>query len=136
MNLYEKSLQTIELPAVLELLAAKASSEGAKAMARALRPAAEAGRVRERLAETTCAKTMEETKGSPSFSGLKDVRPSLARAEAARIFRRMSASSVLAPSAISSSPVMAVVIFSSRNRLGLMAVKYRFSTPQSPRPEA
>ena len=81
MNLYEKSLQTIELPAVLELLAAKASSEGAKAMARALRPAAEAGRVRERLAETTCAKTMEETKGSPSFSGLKDVRPSLARAD-------------------------------------------------------
>ncbi len=81
MNLYEKSLQTIELPAVLELLAAKAVSDGAKDMARALRPAAEAGRIRERLADTTSAKTMVETKGSPSFSGLKDVRPALARAD-------------------------------------------------------
>ena len=81
MSLYEKSLQTIELPAVLELLAGKASSEGARALARALRPASETGRVRERLAETTCAKTMVETKGSPSFSGLKDVRPALARAD-------------------------------------------------------
>ena len=81
MNLYEKSLQTIELPAVLALLANKASSEGAKALAMALRPAAEAGRVRALLAETTAAKTMVETKGSPSFSGLKDVRPALARAD-------------------------------------------------------
>ena len=81
MSLYEKSLQTIELPAVLELLAAKASSEGAKAMARALRPTADQNRVRERLADTTAAKTMMETKGSPSFSGLKDVRPALARAD-------------------------------------------------------
>ena len=80
-SLYEKSLQTIELPAVLELLAGKAASDGAKALARALRPAAELGRVRDRQAETTSAKTMMETKGSPSFSGLKDVRPSLARAD-------------------------------------------------------
>ena len=81
MSLYEKSLQTIELPAVLELLAGKASSEGAKTLARALRPSGQQGRVRERLEETTCAKTMVETKGSPSFSGLKDVRPALARAD-------------------------------------------------------
>lgn len=81
MSLYEKSLQTIELPAVLELLAAKASSEGAKALARSLRPAGEMGLVRERQTETTCAKTMMATKGSPSFSGLKDVRPALARAD-------------------------------------------------------
>ncbi len=81
MDLYEKSLQTIELPAVLELLAAKAASDGAKEMARRLRPDAQPGRVRERLGETTSAKTMVETKGSPSFSGLKDVRPALARAD-------------------------------------------------------
>ena len=81
MSLYEKSLQTIELPAVLELLAAKAASDGAKALARALRPTADMNRVRERLADTTAAKTLVETKGSPSFSGLKDVRPALARAD-------------------------------------------------------
>ncbi|MCD7844374.1 MAG: endonuclease MutS2 [Oscillospiraceae bacterium] len=81
MDLYEKSLQTIELPAVLELLASKAASEGAKEAARRLRPSGDARQVRERLAETTDAKTMMETKGSPSFSGLKDVRPTLARAD-------------------------------------------------------
>ncbi len=81
MSLYEKSLQTIELPAVLELLAAKCASDGAKDLARALRPTGDKNRVRERQAETTDAKTMVETKGSPSFSGLKDVRPALARAD-------------------------------------------------------
>ncbi|MCD8321442.1 MAG: endonuclease MutS2 [Oscillospiraceae bacterium] len=81
MDLYEKSLQTIELPAVLELLASKAASEGAKEAARRLRPSGDPRQVKERLAETTDAKTMMETKGSPSFSGLKDVRPSLARAD-------------------------------------------------------
>lgn len=81
MDLYEKSLQTIELPAVLELLASKAASEGAKEMARRLRPSGDMRQVKERLAETTDAKTMMETKGSPSFSGLKDVRPALARAD-------------------------------------------------------
>ncbi len=81
MDLYEKSLQTIELPAVLELLAARAASDGAKELARGLRPSADVRQVRERQAETTSAKTMVETKGSPSFSGLKDVRASLARAD-------------------------------------------------------
>ena len=81
MELYEKSLQTIELPAVLDLLAAKASSDGAKDMARRLRPATDVRQVRQRQEDTTSAKTMIVTKGSPSFSGLKDVRSSLARAD-------------------------------------------------------
>jgi DNA mismatch repair protein MutS2 len=81
MELYEKSLRTIELPAVLELLAARSVSDGAKEAARALRPSADVRQVRERLQETTEAKTMMETHGSPTFSGLKDVRSSLARAD-------------------------------------------------------
>lgn len=79
--LYEKSLNTIELPAVLAMLAERASSDGAKEAALSLRPAADARQVRERLAETTDAKRMMETKGGPGFSGLKDVRSSLARAD-------------------------------------------------------
>ncbi len=39
MDRYEKSLQTLELPAVLELLAGQASGEAAKAACRAIRPA-------------------------------------------------------------------------------------------------
>ena len=81
MELYEKSLQTIELPAILDMLAAKCVSDGAKELARALRPSSEAGQVRLLLAETADAKKMMELKGSPSFSGLKDVRSSLARAD-------------------------------------------------------
>lgn len=80
-ELLEKSLRTIELPAVLELLADKAASDGAKEAARALRPSSDPRQVKERLQETTDAKLMVETKGSPSFSGLKDVRSSLARAD-------------------------------------------------------
>ena len=48
---------------------------------------------------------------------------SRARAAAARILRRMSASSLEAPSAISSSPTMEVLIFSSRNLLARRAWK-------------
>lgn len=80
-ELLEKSLRTIELTAVLERLAEKAASEGAKAAALALRPASDRRQVKERLQETTDAKRMVETKGSPSFTGLKDVRSSLARAD-------------------------------------------------------
>lgn len=81
MELYEKSLHTIELPAVLELLAQKCVSDGAKELALALRPSSELRQVQLLLAETADAKKMMETKGSPSFSGLKDVRNSLARAD-------------------------------------------------------
>ena len=80
-ELLEKSLRTIELSAVLEQLAGKAASEGAKEAALALRPASDRRQVMERLQETTDAKLMVETKGSPSFTGLKDVRSSLARAD-------------------------------------------------------
>ena len=80
-DLFEKSLATIELPAVLELLAGLAVSDGAKAAARALRPTADPREAADRLARTAAAKKMMETRGSPSFSGLKDVRASLARAD-------------------------------------------------------
>ena len=121
MRFFEKSLMTLELPAVLEMLAAEAVGDTAKEQARALTPSVEPAEVRRRQEETTAAKTMMVVRGSPSFSGVKDVRPSLARAAAARIWRRMLASSGLAPSAISSSPLMEVLIFSSRNLLAWRA---------------
>ena len=63
-------------------------------------------------------------------------RESRTRAVAARILRRMSASSGEAASAISSSPVMEVVIFSSRKRFGMRESNSRLRQPLSPRPEA
>lgn len=78
---HEKSLSTLELPAVLEMLAAQAVSETAKQKCRSLRPAREKGDVRRRQAETTAAKQMMVLKGSPSFYGIKDVRHSTSRAD-------------------------------------------------------
>ena len=81
MSFSEKSLITLELPAVLTMLSAEAVSEPAKAHALALTPATDEAEVRHRLGETTAAKTMMVVRGSPSFSGVKDVRASLARAD-------------------------------------------------------
>ena len=81
MELYEKSMETLELPAVLDMLAAEASSAPAKDKCRELRPADSAYEARRRLGQTTAAKTMMVIQGSPSFSGVRDVRNSLARAD-------------------------------------------------------
>ena len=76
----EKSYITLELPAVLEMLAAQAESELGKAAARELQPSANAEEVRRRLAETSDAARLMTLRGSPSFSGARDIRPALERA--------------------------------------------------------
>ena len=81
MSFFEKSLTTLELPAVLNMLAAEAVGDSAKEAARALAPSPDPFEVKRRLAETSAAKAMMIVRGSPSFSGVKDVRPSLARAD-------------------------------------------------------
>ena len=81
MDSYEKSLQTLELPSVLALLAAQAVSETARAQAMALRPSGDRAVVATRLGETSAAASMMVVKGSPSFSGVKDVRAALQRAD-------------------------------------------------------
>ena len=81
MNFYEKSLNTLELSAVLQMLSNEAVSESAKASALELLPSDDRHEVKRRLDETSSAKTMMVVRGSPSFSGIKDVRPSLNRAD-------------------------------------------------------
>ena len=81
MTLYEKSLKTLELPAVLELLAKEAVSADAKQAALALRPSDDADEVRYRLGETSAAREMMTLKGSPAFSGIRDVRGAVGRAD-------------------------------------------------------
>ena len=76
-----RSLKTLELPAVLELLAHQAVSSAAKDVARALTPSGDRAEVTKRLDETSAAAQLMVVKGSPSFSGVKDVRASLQRAD-------------------------------------------------------
>lgn len=60
---------------------AHAVSDEAKARAAALSPATDAATVQRLLAETSAARGMMVKRGSPSFSGVKDVRASLSRAD-------------------------------------------------------
>ncbi len=80
MTLYEKSLNILELPTVLQMLAEGAVSAGAKEDALKLRPALDRHEILRRQKETSAAKMMMTTKGAPSFSGVKDVGASLSRA--------------------------------------------------------
>ena len=81
MDFYEKSLNILELPAVLDMLAAEAVTEGGKEACLKLRPSADRLEVKNRLGETSAAKDMMVVRGSPSLSGIKDIRPSLSRAD-------------------------------------------------------
>ena len=80
-ELFEKSIRTLELPAVLELLARHAVSDEAKARCLRLRPATDAAAVEHLLDETDAAKTRLGLHGSPSFAGVKDVSQALDRAD-------------------------------------------------------
>lgn len=81
MTLFEKSLRTIELPAVLEMLKAQTVSEAAKEATEDIAPLTDIYEVREKLSETSAAKKMMEVRGSPSFSGVRDVTAAVTRAD-------------------------------------------------------
>lgn len=81
MDFYEKSLNILELPTVLEMLAAEAVTDGGREACFKLRPSADRLEVKNCLAETSAAKEMMVVRGSPSLSGIKDIRPSLSRAD-------------------------------------------------------
>jgi len=81
MTLSEKSLKTLELPAVLEMLAAEAVSQTAKDAAQELRPFTDIHLIQMNLSETTAAKNMMTLRQSPPFSGVKDIRGPVKRAD-------------------------------------------------------
>ena len=80
-DLFEKSIETLELPRVLSLLADQAVTEEGKERARRLRPETDPAEVALRLKETTAAVNKMVLRGSPSFSGVKPVAGSLQRAD-------------------------------------------------------
>ncbi len=80
-ELYEKSIRTLELDRVLEMLAAQAVSEEGKARCLARRPETNADDIRDALAQTTAACKLITLKGSPTFHDVKEVAASLDRAD-------------------------------------------------------
>ncbi len=81
MTLFEKSLVTIELPQVLEMLSAQAATAGGKERAINLAPSADRYEVEGWLHETSAAKKMMELHGSLSLGGICDVSGSVSRAD-------------------------------------------------------
>ena len=80
-DLFEKSIQTLELPRVLELLAAQAATEEGKDRCRALRPFTDPDDVQRLQKETSAACSMIVLKGTPALSGVRPVAASLQRAD-------------------------------------------------------
>ena len=80
-ELFEKSLRTLELPRVLEMLSAQAVSDEAKRRCLALRPETDAEDVERLQDETEAARRMMALRGSPGFSGVKPIREILDRAD-------------------------------------------------------
>ncbi|MGN8969035.1 endonuclease MutS2 [Intestinimonas sp. HCP28S3_D6] len=80
-DLFEKSIQTLELPRVLELLAAQAASEEGKDRCRALRPSTDPDDVQRLQKETSAACSMIVLRGTPPLSGIRPVAASLQRAD-------------------------------------------------------
>ncbi len=80
-EMFDKSIRTLELPRVLELLAEQAVCPAAKARALATRPETDWEDVQRALDATDAARKMIGLKGSPSFASVKDVSESLHRAD-------------------------------------------------------
>ncbi|WP_251447425.1 endonuclease MutS2 [Vermiculatibacterium agrestimuris] len=80
-ELFEKSMLTLELPKILELLANEAVTEEGKERCLALRPFIDADDVQRALHETSAAVDLVALRGAPYFGGVKPVRACLQRAD-------------------------------------------------------
>ena len=88
----EKSLRTLELPAILDRLAAHTSFSGGRELALQLLPSADAGEVLRRLQETSQARKLLATRAGLGLGGVHEIRPLL---EGARKGARLSAGDFL-----------------------------------------
>ena len=80
-ELFYKSIRTLELPAVLRMLAEQTNSAEAREKALAIVPETDIDFVKRLQDETDAARAMIGVKGSPAFSGIKPVGESLYRAD-------------------------------------------------------
>ena len=80
-ELFDKSIRTLELPAVLRMLADQTNSAEAREKALAVVPETDIDFVKRLQDETDAARAMIGVKGSPAFSGIKPVGESLYRAD-------------------------------------------------------
>ena len=80
-DLFEKSIVTLELPRVLELLSHEAVTEEGKERCLALRPFTDPDDVERALSETSAAVDLVSLRGAPYFGSVRPVRAALQRAD-------------------------------------------------------
>ena len=80
-ELFDKSIKTLELPAVLKMLAEQTNSAESREKALAIVPQTDVDDVRRLQDETDAARAMIGLKGSPAFDRIKPVAESLFRAD-------------------------------------------------------
>ena len=79
-DLFEKSIQTLELPRVLEMLAGEAVTEEGKELCLALRPVTVRHEVARLQSQTSVAFHLLVKNGTPSLYGIRPVAAALQRA--------------------------------------------------------
>ena len=77
----QKAIYILEFDKIREMLADSAHTEGAKELAMRLQPSSDIVKVQKMQQRTTDAKKLVGIKGQPSFGNIKDIRPSVERAE-------------------------------------------------------
>jgi len=77
----QKAIYILEFDKIRDMLADCAQTEGAKELANRLLPSSDRNKVQKMLQRTTDAKTLAGIKGQPSFGTIRDIRPSVERAE-------------------------------------------------------
>ncbi len=80
-DLFEKSIHTLELPRVLDMLANEAVTDEGKELCRNARPSADRAEVLRLQKQTSAAVDMLVKRGTPSFSGVRPVAAALQRAD-------------------------------------------------------
>ena len=80
-ELFEKSIHTLELPRVLDMLADEAVTDEGKELCRNARPSADRAEVLRLQKQTSAAFDMLVKRGTPSFSGVRPVAAALQRAD-------------------------------------------------------
>ena len=81
MSFSEKTIRTLEFDKICAMLEEHAETEGAKIMARNLRPTDDTYTVLRRLRRTSDARKLADVKGAPSFGRIRDVSSACERAE-------------------------------------------------------
>ena len=81
MSFSEKTIRTLEFDKICAMLEEHAETEGAKVMARNLRPSEDTYTVLRRLRRTTDARKLADAKGAPSFGRIRDIASACERAE-------------------------------------------------------